>query len=115
MNIPIDKELQAFDNHLKKNDRVIFSAPFGDGKSYFLNQFQKKYNADYVFITLYPVNYQVVENYDVFELIKRDILVQLIANGIFVSEDIVIPDSSIIYYFILLVNIFSDLMVKFIK
>lgn len=29
MEIPIDKELQAFDNHLKKNDRVIFSAPFG--------------------------------------------------------------------------------------
>ena len=31
------------------------------------------------------------------------------------QEDIVIPDSSIIYYFILLINIFSDLMVKFIK
>ena len=29
MNIPIDKELQGFDNHLKKNDRVIFSALFG--------------------------------------------------------------------------------------
>lgn len=101
MNIPIDKELQAFDNHLKKNDRVIFSAPFGDGKSYFLNQFQKKYNADYVFITLYPVNYQVVENYDVFELIKRDILVQLIANDIFVSEDIVIPDGIYAYYYLL--------------
>lgn len=41
MNIPIDNELQAFDSHLKKNNRVIFSAPFGDGKSYFLNQFQK--------------------------------------------------------------------------
>lgn len=101
MNIPIDKELQAFDNHLKKNDRVIFSAPFGDGKSYFLNQFQKDYNNDYVFITLYPVNYQVVENYDVFELIKRDILVQLIANDIFVSEDIVIPDGIYAYYYLL--------------
>lgn len=101
MNIPIDNELQAFDNHLQKNDRVIFSAPFGDGKSYFLNQFQKKYNADYVFITLYPVNYQVVENYDVFELIKRDILVQLIATGIFVSEDIVIPDGIYAYYYLL--------------
>lgn len=101
MNIPIDNELQAFDNHLKKNDRVIFSAPFGDGKSYFLNQFQKNYNDDYVFITLYPVNYQVVENYDVFELIKRDILVQLIATGIFVSENIVIPDGIYAYYYLL--------------
>lgn len=101
MNIPIDKELLAFANHLKKNDRVIFSAPFGDGKSYFLNQFQKDYNDDYVFITLYPVNYQVIENYDVFELIKRDILVQLIANGIFVSEDIVIPDGIYAYYYLL--------------
>ena len=101
MNIPIDKELLVFDNHLKKNDRVIFSAPFGDGKSYFLNQFQKDYNNDYVFITLYPVNYQVVENYDVFELIKRDILVQLIANDIFVSEDIVIPDGIYAYYYLL--------------
>ena len=43
----------------------------------------------------------MVENYDVFELIKRDILVQLIANGIFVSEDIVIPDSIYAYYYLL--------------
>lgn len=101
MKISIENELQAFNNHLKKNDRVILSAPFGDGKSYFLHQFQNEYKDHYVFITLYPVNYQVVDNYDVFELIKRDILVQLIANGVFVSEDIEIPDSIYAYYYLL--------------
>lgn len=85
--IPIDKELEAFKEHLEVNERTIFSAKFGDGKTYFLNEFKKKYsdenkeNADeiekYYFITLYPVNYSVAENQDIFEYIKRDILFQL--------------------------------------
>ena len=52
-------------------------------------------------MTLYPVNYQVVDTYDVFELIKRDILVQIIANRVYVSEDIDIPESIYAYYYML--------------
>lgn len=84
--IPIIKELNDFKEHLKINERTIFSAKFGDGKTHFLNAFKKKYsNKDtedkYYFITLYPVNYSVVENQDIFEYIKRDILLQLAKDG----------------------------------
>ena len=101
MEISIEKDIEHFYGHLQKNDHVIFSAPFGDGKSYFLNKFQRECSDKYVFVTLYPVNYQVVDTYDVFELIKRDILVQLIANRIYVSEDIDIPESIYAYYYML--------------
>lgn len=78
--INIDKELVEFKEHLDINKRTIFSAKFGDGKTYFLNEFKKKYSdkkEKYYFITLYPVNYSVAENQDIFEYIKRDILLQL--------------------------------------
>lgn len=89
MLIPIDKELDAFKEHLNINERTIFSAKFGDGKTFFLNEFKKKYsdedksniNEKYYFITLYPVNYSVAENQDIFEYIKRDILFQLANDG----------------------------------
>lgn len=85
--IPIDTELAAFKGHLDINERTIFSAKFGDGKTFFLNEFKKEYSDEnkkkvdkkekYYFITLYPVNYSVAENQDIFEYIKRDILLQL--------------------------------------
>lgn len=85
--IPIENELTAFKKHLDINERTIFSAKFGDGKTYFLNEFKKKYSDEnkekvdkkekYYFITLYPVNYSVADNQDIFEYIKRDILLQL--------------------------------------
>lgn len=89
--IPIDTELAAFKGHLDINERTIFSAKFGDGKTFFLNEFKKKYSDEnekdtdekekYYFITLYPVNYSVAENQDIFEYIKRDILFQLAKDG----------------------------------
>lgn len=75
--IPIDRQLESFDAHLAINERTILSAKFGDGKTYFLNEFKLKYEKQYYFVTLYPVNYSVAENADVFEYIKRDILLQL--------------------------------------
>lgn len=68
----------------ENESRIIFSARFGDGKSYFLNEFMKSYDEkknDYCFITLHPVNYVVEENRDVIEYIKRDILFQLIKDN----------------------------------
>lgn len=72
--IPIDKELSDFKSHLEINERTIFSAKFGDGKTFFLNEFKKLYKDDYYFITLYPINYSIADNQDIFEYIKRDIL-----------------------------------------
>lgn len=79
--IPIDTQLKMFDEHLSINERTILSAKFGDGKTFFLDKFKEEYKEKYYFITLYPVNYSIAENADVFEYIKRDILLQLANDG----------------------------------
>lgn len=82
--IDISQNIKDFKQVFEKESRIIFSARFGDGKSYFLNQFMKSYDEkknDYYFITLHPVNYVVEENRDVIEYIKRDILFQLIKDN----------------------------------
>lgn len=82
--IDISQNIQDFKQVFENESRIIFSAKFGDGKSYFLNEFIKSYDEkknDYYFITLHPVNYVVEENRDVIEYIKRDILFQLIKDN----------------------------------
>uniref|UniRef100_UPI003FF0FBE0 hypothetical protein n=1 Tax=Segatella copri TaxID=165179 RepID=UPI003FF0FBE0 len=82
--IDISQNIQDFKQVFENESRIIFSARFGDGKSYFLNEFMKSYGEkknDYYFITLHPVNYVVEENRDVIEYIKRDILFQLIKDN----------------------------------
>jgi hypothetical protein len=85
--IPIDKPLQDFYNHLSYNERIIFSAKFGDGKTYFLNKFFEEHKDEFEAIRIFPVNYQVADNKDVFELIKKDILIHLLANELVENED----------------------------
>lgn len=76
--IPLDKEILRFRNHLDITPRVILSAKFGDGKTTFLKELK---NHDvmkgYDIFTIHPVSYSVASNEDVFEYIKRDILLQL--------------------------------------
>lgn len=82
--IDISQIIQDFKQIFENESRIIFSAKFGDGKSYFLNEFMKSYDEkknDFYFITFHPVNYVVEENRDVIEYIKRDILFQLIKNN----------------------------------
>ena len=79
--IDISNNINDFKQVFESESRIIFSAKFGDGKSYFLKKFMESYPKeanDYYFITLHPVNYVVEENRDVIEYIKRDILFQLI-------------------------------------
>lgn len=81
--IDISQNIQDFKQVFEKESRIIFSAKFGDGKSYFLNEFINSYDEkknEFYFITLHPVNYVVEENRDVIEYIKRDILFQLIKD-----------------------------------
>lgn len=84
--IPVDDAMQRFEDHLLSHDRVVLSAKFGDGKTFFLNKFKEKCMMDaespFEFITLYPVNYQVLGNKDIFELIKHDVLLQILQTGI---------------------------------
>lgn len=82
--IPIGSAVTRFHEHLNNHDRTILSAKFGDGKSFFLQKFiaDEDVNKDFKLLTLYPVNYQVEENRDVFELIKYDLLIQMFVQKI---------------------------------
>jgi hypothetical protein len=79
--IPIDEPKKAFEEHLKLpfNDRIFFSGIYGIGKTTFLKKFFEE-SYDYQVIHLYPVNYSVAANEDIFELIKADILYELLLN-----------------------------------
>lgn len=73
---------QQFKDHLAHTDnhRILFSGPFGQGKTTFLHKVFEDETAQYHTIKLYPVNYSVSSNEDVFKLIKFDILTQLIGK-----------------------------------
>jgi len=85
MSLSFEKHLESPDNH-----RIIFSAKYGEGKTYFLKNIffsseenQKKYET----IHLFPVNYAVASNEDIFELIKRDIIINLIQTDRLFQSD----------------------------
>lgn len=81
--INITHELKRFHQHLVQNSQTILSAKFGDGKTYFLNEYIQQHEADTFFVVLHPVNYVVSPNEDIFEYIKRDILCSLVHRSEF--------------------------------
>ena len=81
--IDITHELKRFEQHLAQNPQTILSAKFGDGKTYFLNEYIQLHDADTFFVVLHPVNYVVSPNEDIFEYIKRDILCSLVHRSEF--------------------------------
>lgn len=91
--IDIKDPSEEFDKHLEQenNQRVFFSGPFGVGKTYFLKEFFKECD-NYEIIHLFPVNYSVAQNEDIFELIKHDILYELLTkfgeSGVFDKDEI---------------------------
>ena len=99
MIIPMDQAIKDFDLHLRSHPRTILSAGFGEGKSTFLAAAEKKLKNRYVFIKLFPVNYQVADNLDAFDLIKRDLLFQLYEKGI-VGDSYEISDDIASFFFL---------------
>lgn len=99
--IPVDDTIKDFIGHLMAHPRTILSAKFGDGKTYFLQKFHDdKYVHDHFrILTLYPINYQVADNKDIFDLIKYDLLLQLIQNKM-VSEEYEVRDDIIASFFL---------------
>lgn len=99
--IPIDKEIGDFKKHLDANNRTILSAKFGDGKSYFLDRIKnnEEINREYKFLTIYPVNYQVVKNEDIFEILKRDIIFQLLLHDI-IKPGYKMPDIDLLSWYL---------------
>lgn len=88
--IDLREKIDDFSQYLATTDRIILSAKFGDGKTYFLNQLRQdeRLSKEYKFFTIYPVNYSVAKNEDVFEYIKRDIILQLNKEGLLDKVDI---------------------------
>lgn len=80
--IVLNHELERLHSHLCANARSILSAAFGNGKTTLLKQFKERYSEEFLIVTLHPVNYSVATNEDVFEYIKRDILIQLNREGV---------------------------------
>ncbi len=88
--IDLKEKIRDFSQYLATTDRIILSAKFGDGKTFFLNQLRNdvELKGEYKFFTIYPVNYSVSKNEDVFEYIKRDIILQLNKEGLLDKVDI---------------------------
>lgn len=99
--IPIDSAIKGFFEHMKVNPRTILSSKFGDGKSYFLDKYKKTdfVSEHFMFLTIYPVNYQVASNEDIFSLIKRDILFQLMLNSM-ISDQVVVPNDIALWFYL---------------
>lgn len=75
-------ELDKFLDHIKaqSNTDIIFSAPFGTGKTFFLKEVfavSPEVEAKYNVVHLFPVNYSISSNEDIFNLIKYDILIEI--------------------------------------
>lgn len=78
-----------FKNYLENSPRIVLSAKFGDGKSQFLKEVADNVEfKEYHFFTIYPVNYVVAENADIFEYVKRDILLQMAKKGLLNTIDL---------------------------
>lgn len=76
----------SFKSHIDISDnyRTIFSGIFGIGKTTFLKDFFElsDINQEYEVIHLFPVNYSIASNEDIFELIKFDIFYRLLSKNI---------------------------------
>ncbi len=86
-NLKIKIPFDNFQNHLDLEDnyRIIFSGIFGIGKTTFIKDFFKsdlENKNEYEAIHLFPVNYSVANNEDIFELVKFDVLLQLLTKNV---------------------------------
>lgn len=101
--IPVDDTIEEFMKHLWAHPRTILSAKYGDGKSYFLKKFEEHNDTKgcFVLLKLYPVNYQVVDNKDIFDLIKYDLIFQLYNKGMLEYKDKKVSTSVLLYHYII--------------
>ena len=76
--IPFDD----FNTHMENenNRRILFSGQFGMGKTTFLKYFFGNNKEKYNTFHLYPVNYSVLDNADIFTYIKYDLLYEMLVK-----------------------------------
>jgi len=83
LTIPFENPFKNFQEHLVEggNCRILFSAPYGQGKTTFLREFFNQ-NEEYVPFFIFPVNYSIAKNEDIFKYIKCEILFQLLKKEV---------------------------------
>ncbi len=59
----------------------------------------KKYGKEYFPIFINPVNYSIASNEDIFELIKFDILFQILSRDVIVFEKLNFPKGNLIHQY----------------
>lgn len=86
--IEVNEEIEIFKDYLDEdtNQRIIFSGIFGAGKTTFLRKFFKTHKSEYTVLHLFPTNYSVVSNEDIFRLIKYDLLYEIISHKPLLEE-----------------------------
>ncbi|SFE52010.1 P-loop NTPase fold protein [Spirosoma endophyticum] len=86
--IEITRPFEAFAQHIspEENQRILFSAPFGSGKTYFLREYFKTVSETTNTFWLSPVKYVVSQNEDIFEYIKYDLAHQLLQYNAIIQE-----------------------------
>jgi len=75
---PINDSFDTFINN-SNNERVVFSGSFGSGKTTFIKEYFEEKESFNTF-HLFPINYSVAENTDIFRMIKFDILYYLLGK-----------------------------------
>lgn len=82
--VDIKNPFESFGSHidLMDNAKILFSAPYGQGKSIFLNYFFEEHSSLYEVFKVFPVNYAISHNEDVFKYIKTEILFQLLSKNV---------------------------------
>jgi hypothetical protein len=86
----LESNFYDFLNRIENNRRIFFSGRFGIGKTFFLKRFFDTHKDEYEVFHLFPVNYQISINEDIIDLLKYDILIELLKKdaGIFQSDDL---------------------------
>jgi KAP family P-loop domain. len=84
-NVSLTNPFENFKSHIETSDniKILFSAPFGQGKTTFLNYFFEEQHKDkYEVFKVFPVNYSISHNEDVFKYIKAEILFKLLETDV---------------------------------
>lgn len=98
--LPVQIPTVGFNEHLadSRNVKIFFSAPFGQGKSTFLEQYFSEREKDYRVFKLFPVNYSVANNADIFEYIKCELILQLMEQlASFKTEEFSFSENALTY------------------
>ena len=71
-----------FESFLKEdnNHKIFFSGKYGIGKTFFLQQFFKNKESEYDVYHLFPVRYQISSNENIIDLLRYDILIELLSR-----------------------------------